>query len=80
MFSKGKTPEAIEEYRIEKEEKVIDIINKNSLAPSKSEAKRLIQQGAVQLNESKIKDIKCTVIPGEGGVLKVGKRRFLKLL
>jgi tyrosyl-tRNA synthetase len=56
---------------------VVDLLVEASLARSKSEARRLVQQGGVRLNGQPIADIAQT-IPTEG-VLQVGKRRFVRL-
>ena len=51
-----------------------------NLAPSVSEAQRLVESGAVHINDERITDIKTEIsIPGEYRV-KVGKRRFLRLV
>jgi tyrosyl-tRNA synthetase len=47
-----------------------------NLAPSKSEARRLIEQGAVKLDDNVIDSIEAKV---EAGTLKVGKRKFVKI-
>ena len=47
------------------------------LVTSKNEARRLLKQGAVTYEGGKIKDENWTP---QAGVLKVGKRRFLKLI
>lgn len=61
--------------------KLVDIIVVMNLAPSNSEAKRLIKQGAVTLDGNEIKDIDYRVKLNneEEKILKVGKRRFLKV-
>jgi tyrosyl-tRNA synthetase len=46
------------------------------LVTSKSEARRLIEQGGVKLDDNVITDITALA---EKGILKVGKRKFLKL-
>jgi len=50
------------------------------LVPSKSEAKRLIEQGGVTLNDKKITDWKKKVKPADNTVLKIGKRKFARLI
>jgi len=48
--------------------------------PSKNEARRMIQQGAVQADEQKITDINAVVELGENPVtIKAGKRKFFKV-
>ena len=50
------------------------------LAPSHSEAQRLIESGAVHINDERITDPKAEISrPGEY-LFKVGKRRFLRLV
>jgi tyrosyl-tRNA synthetase len=50
------------------------------LARSKSEARRLIQQGGVRLDEARVNDIEQMVQPGgQSQVLRVGKRQFVRL-
>ena len=65
------------------EHSLIELLVETGLAPSKSEARRLIQGGAVKLNgETKVEDVLATVSgkPVETLVLQVGKRKFIRLL
>jgi len=78
VFANKEIPQDITEYKLSPGVNIIDIILKSGLAPSRNEARRLIQQGAVTLDNTKI-DKEDTVIISEG-ILKVGKRRFLKLV
>ena len=50
------------------------------LVPSKSEAKRLIEQGGVTLDNKKITDWKNKIKPRNGDILKIGKRKFARLI
>jgi tyrosyl-tRNA synthetase len=50
------------------------------MAASTSEAKRLVEQGGVSLNGEMITSPSAEVAPGSGAMLKVGKRKFAKLL
>jgi tyrosyl-tRNA synthetase len=51
-----------------------------NLAPSNAEAHRLIESGAVHMNDQRITDVKAELSkPGEY-LFKVGKRRFLRLI
>ena len=49
------------------------------LVPSGSEAKRLVKQSAVNIDGNKIGDPNEQIIPKDGMVIQVGKRRFAKL-
>ena len=40
----------------------------------------MIKQGAVKLNDLSISDIQATIKPGEEQILKIGKRRFLRII
>ncbi|MCX7991837.1 MAG: S4 domain-containing protein, partial [Proteobacteria bacterium] len=47
---------------------------------SKSEARRLIQQNAIQIDGKKINDINHKMSPSAtGAIIKAGKRKFLKI-
>ncbi|MBP3929720.1 MAG: tyrosine--tRNA ligase [Peptostreptococcaceae bacterium] len=66
---------------------VIDIMSllvKAELAPTKSEARRNVQQGGVTVNGEKVEDIKTTFtkedLSGEGIVIKRGKKKFKKVV
>ena len=50
------------------------------LAPSSGEAKRLVQQGGVSVDGSKLSDPAGTLLIQTGQVIKVGKNRFARLL
>jgi len=47
---------------------------------SKGEARRMIKQSAVKLDGVIVDDIQATVSPKGEQILKVGKRRFLKVI
>ncbi len=62
--------------------RVVDLLLLASLAPSKSQARRLIEQGGVAINNNRIGDINSSLTPADGPsfVIKVGKRRFARFL
>ena len=51
-----------------------------NFAPSKGEARRLIQQGGVSIDGDKISDVQTSIIVDSEKILKVGKRKFIKLI
>jgi len=59
---------------------LVQLITSAGFAKSNGEARRLIQQNAVSLDGEKIADVDATVEPADGAVLKVGKRRFGKIV
>ena len=77
--SKG-IPEDIEEYKLNEEMLLVDIIHDSGLLPSKSEARRMIKQSAVRIDGDVIHEINLQLMPGDTRILKVGKRRFLKII
>lgn len=56
---------------------VIEVLSLIGLAPSKSEARRLIQGGGVSIDGEKVTDINATVDLTTKRLFKVGKRKFL---
>ncbi len=81
VFSKKEVPDDIEEYRVEGEKFLIDIIVEAGLLSSKSEARRMIQQKAVQINGQKISDVNHKIVgSSEPQIVKIGKRKFLRLV
>ena len=63
---------------------VVDLMVKCGLAPSKGEARRLIQQGGVEINGEKVIDTtavcKAEAMRGEGLTVKKGKKVFHRIL
>ena len=61
---------------------LLDLMVKCKLAPSKKEARRLVEQGGVEVNGEKVTDVSaafpCTDFCGEGLVIKKGKKVFHK--
>lgn len=83
IFVKKGLPDEIPELVIEKELKEIDILElivKVNFAPSKGEARRLVQQGGVTIDGNKISDAKDIIKLDHDMILKVGKRNFIKLI
>lgn len=79
VFSQKELPDDIPVYNVKnKKSAAIDILIDSGLVASKNEARRLIAQGGVSLDGKRI-DKEDAVIDTVG-VLKVGKRRFLKLI
>ena len=62
---------------------VVDLLVKGGLAPSKGEARRLIQQGGVEIDGTKVTDtaaqVSAQALEGEGITVKKGKKTFLKV-
>lgn len=77
--SKG-IPDEIEEYQLKSDDLLVNIIADVGLLKSKSEARRMIKQSAVKIDGETVKDIQYKVSINDTFVLKVGKRKFLKVV
>jgi tyrosyl-tRNA synthetase len=58
----------------------LDLILEVKFAHSKGEAKRLVNQGGVSIDGEKVDEMSSLVKIKDGMVLKVGKRKFIKLI
>lgn len=85
VFSKGGLPEDMPVVLItdadleEGHIKVINLLTKCEMVASNSEARRMIQQGGVYINQEKITDVNALIEPTDGMIIKVGKRRFAQI-
>lgn len=80
IFQKGGLPDDIEtKHFVAKTHRLIDLIAQAGLAPSKSEARRLIQQGAVKIDETRVENEEHELELKKEILLQVGKRKFLKV-
>lgn len=81
QFSQKKVPDDIPVVKINNNIALLDLILEHKLVASKSEARRLVKQGGVQLSGQKVIDENLVISPNKAEqILKVGKRRFLKLV
>lgn len=83
VFAKKELPDDMPEIQLEKgnEYMLSNIMAENGMSKSASEGKRLIKQGGVSLDGEKIKDPVFKLIAENNEyILKVGKRRFAKLV
>ncbi|MBI3952661.1 MAG: tyrosine--tRNA ligase [Candidatus Doudnabacteria bacterium] len=78
VFSRKEKPTQMTEMKV-KSQNIIDLLVETKLAPSKSEARRLVQQKAVKFNDEVIDEWDTMVDLRNGVVLQVGKRKFIKL-
>ena len=79
LFISKKVPDDVPEVSLSAETKLIEIMVSNKMVASNGEAKRMIKQGAVKIDDEKISDPFIMIEPGNESILKVGKRRFLKI-
>jgi tyrosyl-tRNA synthetase len=86
QFSKGKLPSAIPDYSLSEPANILTFMVDAKLAASKSEARRLVQQGGVTFFPDGTEDRLVTVedvgfiVPVlDGAILKVGKRQYVRI-
>ncbi|HKZ86706.1 MAG TPA: tyrosine--tRNA ligase [Anaerolineae bacterium] len=80
VFRQKELPPEMPGMKLEQPANIVDLIASARLASSKSEARRLIEQGGVRLDGVAVSDIALVVEPGKETVLQVGKRKYLRLL
>jgi len=81
VFKEEKLPSRIPEIKIrEKALNILDLLVKIGLASSKSEAKRLILQKGVKINNQVQNDWQKIIEIKKGIVIQVGKRKFIRLI
>ncbi|HQF33306.1 MAG TPA: tyrosine--tRNA ligase [Petrotogaceae bacterium] len=79
IFRKKDLPDEMEVLKVTSSISVLDLVMLSGETPSKSEAKRLIAQGAVKLNEEKLDDFSRMLEVKGSEVLKIGKRKFFRI-
>lgn len=81
IFKQKETPSLIPQFKTEQETiKILDLLIRTKLAPSKAEAKRLIEQGGVKIDGIVQGDWKKNIEVKKGMIVQVGKRRFVKII
>ena len=77
----GGVPREIDEVALQGEERVLDLLRRLNMVNSGGEARRLMRQNGVRLNDVQVRDVQAMVtaemLPA---VLQVGKRRFVRLV
>ena len=85
VFKQKALPSDVPEYKIKKASLkdgkiwIINLLMEVAAAGNKSEAKRLVEQGAVSINDSRIEKADTDLVINSGDVLKAGKRKFFRL-
>lgn len=87
VFSKNEMPDEMPEFEWSAlaqsdSETVVNLISATGLFPSKKEARRMIEQGAVKLDSQRVSDVFAKLERGTAGssvVLQSGKRLFFRI-
>ncbi len=83
IFKDKSLPDEVEEYRLGAQngsQSVVALLTTAQLAASKSEARRLIEQGGVSIDGERVSDANAGLPDKKEFVVKVGKRKFLKVI
>jgi len=87
MFQKKEAPDEMPEYSLQHlgAEKngpieLVALLIQTSLAVSRGEARRLIEQGGVKCNDEKISDPQAFITLTPGDIIKAGKRKFIRII
>ncbi|PIP53446.1 tyrosine--tRNA ligase, partial [Candidatus Beckwithbacteria bacterium CG23_combo_of_CG06-09_8_20_14_all_34_8] len=77
-------PEEIATFEISKlsqtEPDIVTLLVETGLAPSKSHGRRLIEQGAVEIDNQAISDPNKLIVPQPNQIIRAGKRNYRKLI
>ncbi len=79
VFAKQGIPEDIEVFSVQAGALLVDVLSESGVCSSKGDARRMCKQNAVTIDGRKEDDATFAFAPGEY-VLKIGKKRFLKLV
>ena len=80
VFSQNQLPAEMTEVVVPAEKiGILNLMVQAGLAPSTSEARRLVQAGAVKIGDDKVADFRLEIRPQDGLVIRSGKRGFAKI-
>jgi tyrosyl-tRNA synthetase len=79
IFIQKSVPDNIEDFKRSGSMNLTALLTDAKLASSKSEARRLIDQGGVSIDDERVVDSNVLLPDKDEFILKVGKRRFLKV-
>lgn len=80
VFKGKEKPSRIKNYELRiKSCNILDLLVKLRMVFSKAEARRLVQQKGVKINDKIVEDWKKVIKVKDGMIVQVGKRRFIKI-
>lgn len=78
VHQQGQAPADMPRFAMPAAMRIADLLQAAGLCDSKSEGRRLVEQGGVRLDGQVVESVDRMVVPGDQ-VLQVGKRRFVQL-
>jgi tyrosyl-tRNA synthetase len=80
VFQERELPQDMPEFALAGATDIVNLLVQAKLAPSKSEARRLVEQNGVKLDGQTVESIEAVVEASTHRVLQVGKRKFVRLV
>ncbi|MEO0107779.1 MAG: tyrosine--tRNA ligase, partial [candidate division WOR-3 bacterium] len=80
VFRRHEDPEAMSSFELNETKPLVDIVTGAGLLASRSEFRRKVTEGAIYLDGRRISDPELELCPGATRVLRVGKRKFLRIV
>ncbi|MBT3704867.1 tyrosine--tRNA ligase [Candidatus Peregrinibacteria bacterium] len=80
MFQKKDLPDEIDTKKMSKKTwNIVDLLAETKLVGSKSEGRRMVEQGGVKIDQEKVESIDEEISLSSEKLVQVGKRKFLKV-
>lgn len=81
VFSKKEIPEEVETFFVDSDEiNLIDFLKEKNIISSKSEGRRIFEQGGIYVNNERFSDSSFKIKIDKEVIIKVGKRKFIKVI
>ncbi len=80
VFQERELPRDMPEFALAVPTDIVNLLVQAKLAPSKSEARRLVEQNGVKLDGQTVESIEVVIEASAPRVLQVGKRKFVRLV
>jgi tyrosyl-tRNA synthetase len=79
LFAKKEIPDDIPELPVSSPLTVLDLVFQAGVSKSKSDARRLIEQGGFSIDGEQMRDPHSTFSPKKGSVIRLGKKSFFRI-
>ncbi len=79
VFQARELPDEMPEFALDGPLTLLDLLQKAGLIASRSEGRRLLEQGGLKLDGQRLDQLDTVIEPGASRVLQIGRRRFLRL-
>lgn len=81
IFKDKGLPDEIAEVKLDcsADYKMVSLLTETGLTKSNSDARRILQQGGVKLNQQTVSDVNMVYRPSKGDVIQVGKKNFIRV-